>query len=103
MHRACYDATKKYSKDNFIVISKLGTSFIPTLFGLKRKVDLIAGKFKFLPDKFSDRLMQFMSNFWPNHLPRRMEKFRDLYEHHWVIETSDDAIDEASAFLLKAR
>ena len=41
LHRACYDATKKYSKDNFIVINNLGTDFIPTLFALKRKVDLL--------------------------------------------------------------
>ncbi|MEO0570475.1 MAG: D-lactate dehydrogenase [Bacteroidota bacterium] len=98
LHRACYDATKKYSKDNFIVIHKLGTDFIPKLFALKRKVDLFAGRFKFLPNKFSDRLMQFLSNFWPNHLPRRMEEFRNLYEHHWIIETADDAIDEARAY-----
>ena len=98
LHRDCYDATKKYSKDNFIVISKMGTGYIPNLFALKRKVDLIAGKFKFLPSKFSDRLMQFLSNFWPNHLPKRMEEFRDLYEHHWVIETSDEAIEESRAY-----
>ena len=98
LHRACYDATKKYSKDNFIVIHKLGTSFIPTLFSLKRKVDLIASRFKFMPDKFSDRLMQFLSEFWPNHLPRRMEEFRDLYEHHWIIETADESIDESREY-----
>ncbi len=98
LHRDCYDATKKYSKDNFIVISKMGTGYIPNLFALKRKVDLIAGKFKFLPSKFSDRLMQFLSNFWPNHLPKRMDEFRDLYEHHWVIETSDEAIEESRAY-----
>ncbi len=98
LHRACYDATKKYSKDNFIVIHKLGTSFIPTLFSLKRKVDLIASSFKFMPDKFSDRLMQFLSEFWPNHLPRRMEEFRDLYEHHWIIETADESIDESREY-----
>ena len=98
LHRACYDATKKYSKDNFIVIHKLGTSFIPTLFSLKRKVDLIASRFKFMPDKFSDRLMQFLSEFWPNHLPRRMEEFRELYEHHWIIETADESIDESREY-----
>ncbi|MEM7108438.1 MAG: D-lactate dehydrogenase [Bacteroidota bacterium] len=98
LHRDCYDATKKYSKDNFIVISKMGTDYIPNLFALKRKVDLIAERFKFLPSKFSDRLMQFLSNFWPNHLPKRMEEFRDLYEHHWVIETSDEAIEESRAY-----
>ena len=98
LHRDCYDATKKYSKDNFIVIHKLGTRFIPKLFALKRKVDLIASRFKFMPDKFSDRLMQFLSEFWPNHLPRRMEEFRDLYEHHWIIETSDESIDESREY-----
>ena len=77
LHRDCYDATKKYCKDTFVVIDKMGPSFIPKLFELKRKVDLLAEKFKFLPNKFSDRLMQFLSNFWPNHLPNRMGKYRD--------------------------
>lgn len=95
LHRDCYDAAKKYSKDTFLVIERLGTTFLPTLFELKRKVDIIAKKFKFLPDNFSDRLMQFLSIFFPNHLPKRMEKFRDLYEHHWIIEMSDDGISEA--------
>jgi D-lactate dehydrogenase len=95
LHRDCYDAAKKYSKDTFLVIERLGTTFLPTLFKLKRKVDIIAKKLKFLPDNFSDRLMQFLSIFFPNHLPKRMEKFRDLYEHHWIIEMSDDGISEA--------
>ena len=99
MHRDCYDAAKKYSKDTFIVIDKLGTNFLPTLFELKRKVDLLSKKFKFLPDKLSDRIMQFLSYLWPNHLPARMDKFRDLYEHHWIIEMSDDGIEEAKNYL----
>ena len=98
LHRDCYDAAKKYSKDTFLVIEKLGTKFLPTLFELKRTVDIIATKLKFLPNNFSDRMMQFLSNFWPNHLPKNMEKFRDLYEHHWVIEMSDDGIEEARKY-----
>ena len=100
-HRDCYDAAKKYCKDTFLVIDKLGPSFIPKLFELKRTVDLIAEKFKFLPEKFSDRLMQFLSAFWPNHLPKRMEEYRDLYEHHWVIEMADDGIEEAEKYFDK--
>ncbi|MDG1974552.1 MAG: D-lactate dehydrogenase, partial [Flavobacteriaceae bacterium] len=50
VHRDCYDAAKKYSKDTFLVIEKLGTNFLPTLFELKRKVDIITSKFKFFPD-----------------------------------------------------
>ena len=39
VHRDCYDAAKKYSKDTFIAIDKMGPSFIPKLFEIKRKVD----------------------------------------------------------------
>ena len=98
LHRDCYDAAKKYSKDNFIVIEKLGTNFLPTLFELKRNVDIIASKVKFLPDKFSDRLMQFLSLFFPNHLPKKMEQFRNRFEHHWIVEMSDEGIDEAREY-----
>ena len=101
LHRDCYDAAKKYSKDTFLVIERLGTTFLPTLFELKRKVDNIAEKLKFLPNNFSDRLMQFLSNFFPNHLPKRMEKFRDIYKHHWIIEMSDEGINEARDYFSK--
>ena len=98
LHRDCYDAAKKYSKDTFVVIDKLGPNFIPKLFDLKRKMDLLADKFSFLPSKFSDKLMQFLSSFWLNHLPKRMEQFRNKFEHHWVIEMSDEGIDEAQQY-----
>ena len=101
LHRECYDAAKKYSKDTFIAIDKLGPNFIPWLFDFKRKVDLLSEKFKFLPSKLSDKIMQFLSHFWPNHLPKRMELFRDKYEHHWIIEMSDDGIEEADTFFKK--
>ena len=101
LHRDCYDAAKKYSKDNFIVIEKLGTKFLPTLFELKRSVDLLSKKFSFLPNKLSDKIMQFVSTLLPNHLPKRMENFRDSYEHHWIIEMGDEGIYEAKKYFNK--
>ena len=101
LHRDCYDAAKKYSKDTFLVIDNLGTKFLPTLFELKRKVDFMSKKINFLPNKLSDKLLQFLSRFYPNHLPKRMENFRDKYEHHWVVEMSDDGILEAKDYLTK--
>lgn len=101
LHRDCYDAAKKYSKDNFIVIEKLGTKFLPILFELKRSVDLFSKKFNFLPNKLSDKIMQFFSTLLPNHLPKRMENFRNSYEHHWIIEMGDEGIDEAKKYFTK--
>ena len=60
LHRDCYDVSKKYGKDMFIVISKLGAKFIPKLFAFKQ-FDAFTDKLGFLPNKMSDRVMQYMS------------------------------------------
>ena len=98
LHRDCYDAAKKYSKDTFLAIDKMGPSFIPKLFEFKRRIDIFAKKINFLPSKLSDIIMQSLSRLLPNHLPKRMEEYRDNYEHHWIIEMSDDGIDEANKY-----
>jgi D-lactate dehydrogenase len=97
--RDCYDVGKKYGKDTFIVIDKLGSKMIPKLFAMKRWVDRIANKLPFLPSKFSDHLMQWLSYCLPNHLPQRMEAFRDRYQFHFIIETADECVDETQAYL----
>ena len=98
LHRDCYDASKKYGKDSFLVISKLGSKYMPKMFAIKRTVDRYADKIKFLPSKFSDRMMQYMSALWPNHLPKRMDDYRDKYQHHWIIEMSNEGVDEAKNY-----
>ena len=98
LHRDCYDAAKKYSKDTFIVLDKLGTNFLPTLFEFKRSVDLLSKKIPILPSNLSDKIMQFLGKLFLNHLPKKMENFRDLYEHHWIVEMSDAGIEEARTY-----
>ena len=99
MHNSSYDISKKYGKDSYLVIDKLGTKYIPKMFAMKRTVDRWAGKFKFMPNKFSDRVMQYISQLFPNHLPKRMEEYREKYEHHWIVETSNEGVAEAQAYL----
>ena len=101
LHRECYDACKKYGKDSFLVIDKLGSKYMPKMFAIKRTVDRFADKIKFLPNKFSDRILQYMSYLWPNHLPKRMDEYRDKYQHHWIIEMSNAGVDEAKAYFDK--
>ena len=53
LHRDCYEVSKKYGKDTFIVIDKLGSKYIPKLWSFKRAVDLITDRLPFLPKKKS--------------------------------------------------
>jgi D-lactate dehydrogenase len=98
IHRDCYDASKKYGKDSFLVINKLGSKYVPKMFALKRIIDRYADKIKFLPSKLSDRLMQYMSALWPDHLPKRMNDYRDKYQHHWIIEMNNEGVAEAKKY-----
>jgi D-lactate dehydrogenase len=71
---------------------------LPTLFKFKRSIDRISDKLFFLPENLSDKILQFLSKLWVNHLPTKMEAFRDSYEHHWIVEMSDDGINEAREY-----
>lgn len=99
LHRDCYAVSKKYGKDTFVVIDKLGSKFIPKLFGIKRTVDRIASNFAFLPNKLSEAIMQWMSYLLPNHLPKRMDEYHEQYQHHWILEMSGEGIAEARTYL----
>lgn len=101
LHKDCYVTAQNYSKDTFVLIERLGTNFLPFLFSFKRILDLISSKIPFFPNNFSDRLMQFVGLLLPNHLPKKMDNFRDKFEHHWIIEMTDEGIIEARDYFVK--
>ena len=97
MHRVAFDIAEQYGKDTFLAIHYLGTARLPSLFAAKARADAFAGKLG-LRD-FSDKIMQFVSRFFPKHLPKRMREFRDKYEHHLILKMAGPAIGEARRFL----
>ena len=101
LHRDCYITAQNYSKDSFLLIERLVTSFLPFMFSFKRIIDLMSSKIPFCSNNLSDRLMQFLGSLFPNHLPKKMDDFRDNFEHHWIIEMTDDGITEAKDYFIK--
>ena len=99
MHREIFDIASDYGKDTLLAINYLGTDFLPTMFAWKGAFDARARKLSILPDNLSDKLMQFGAKLLPNILPKRMRQFRDRYEHHLILNMSDDGISEAKAYL----
>ncbi len=101
MHRDIFDIAEVYGKDTFMMIDKLGTDKMPDMFSAKGKFDAHISKVPFLPKHFSDRVMQCISKTLPNHLPERMKKYRDRYEHHLLLKMSGEGIAEAQTFLTR--
>lgn len=98
MHRSAYDASKRYGKDLFLFIQAFGTDKVPLAFALKSRFDGISEKLG-LGGAVSDRILQFISDVLPNHLPRRLNEYRDRYEHHLLLKMGNDGIDEARSYL----
>ncbi|MEM9221920.1 MAG: D-lactate dehydrogenase [Pseudomonadota bacterium] len=99
MHADTYDIAKDYGKDTLVLIDKLGTDHIPKIFALKGWVDARLNKLPILPKNLSDRIMQGLSRLWPNVLPRRMEEFRERFQHHLILKMRDGGIAEAQDYL----
>jgi D-lactate dehydrogenase len=99
MHRSAFDVAARYGKDMFLVIRRLGTDRLPALFAAKGRVDALARKLPFVADDLSDRLFQLAGRLMPQHLPTRMNEFRDRFEHHLILKMSGTGVDEARAYL----
>jgi D-lactate dehydrogenase len=97
IHRLAYDIGAKYGKDTFMFIEKFGTAKVPAAFALKDKVDGYLEKcgMKGLSDKF----LQLVTQFLPSHLPKRMNTFRDLYEHHLMIRIEHQDVEQVQQYL----
>lgn len=94
VHRDAFDMATEYGKDTFLAIRHLGTSRLPALFRVKRFIDRFAGG-----SNLGDRVLQAIARLFPNHLPSRLQDFRDRFEHHLILKMSGDGIAEARAYL----
>ncbi|MFX4813551.1 D-lactate dehydrogenase, partial [Acinetobacter baumannii] len=87
------DLSRTYGKDLFVYIRKLGTARVPLAFALKSRFDALAERCG-LGRNLADRLLQRLANRMPEHLPARMNAFRDRYAHHLLLKVSDAGIEE---------
>lgn len=98
IHRDAYDVAARYGKDTFLFIRKLGTQRMPMLFAAKSRMDALTERLG-LGTTLSDRLAQGVAALMPQHLPQRMNDFRDRYEHHLLLRMAGPGIAEAQALL----
>ena len=99
IHRDYFDACRRYGRDTFALIHYLGVEAMPRFFALKRSLDASFGRVKFLPRDLVDRVMQALSNIWPEMLPKRVLAYRQRYEHHLMLKVSQESVRETEAIL----
>ncbi|MBH2008376.1 MAG: D-lactate dehydrogenase [Xanthomonadaceae bacterium] len=99
LHRDAFDIARKYGKDLFLIIDRLGTDRLPMFFNIKNRTDAWFERFGFLPKHLTDRVLQWISKHLPDHLPNRLTAYRDQYEHHLMLKVSSEGLDEAREFL----
>ena len=97
IHRVAYDIGAEYGKDTFVFIEKFGTAKVPAAFAMKDKVDGYLEKVGM--KGLSDKVLQLITKFMPNHLPERMNQFRDQYEHHLILRIENQDVEQVQQFL----
>lgn len=98
MNRAAYDMTQRYGKDIFLFLRHVGSDHIPRAFAAKSWFEGLSERIG-LGSALSDRLLQATTDRLPEHLPERMNTFRDRYAHHLMLKMGDDGICEAREYL----
>ena len=98
LHRDAYELAETYGKDLYLFLKHIGTRHISTAFALKSGFDALTQRLGW-GATLSDRLLQKIVGWLPNHLPQRMNAFRDTYEHHLLLRMDNDGIEEARTYL----
>lgn len=98
MHRDCFDIARVYGKDTFLAIRVLGASRISGLLAVKSWFEGVASALRIFPRFASDRFLQLVSKLFPEHLPTRMNVFRDRFEHHLLLKMTGRGIEEVRRY-----
>ena len=99
LNRTTFVVAEKYAKDVALSIKYLGTERLPKAYAVKAKAEYILNKIPFLPKYLPDLIMCYAARCFPQHIPKRLREYRDTYEHHLILVTADEAIDEARQYL----
>ncbi|MEX0373312.1 D-lactate dehydrogenase [Spiribacter roseus] len=99
LHRELFDVARRYGKDSFLIIKKLGTARLPRAFALKNRIDRLFRPLPLLPDPITDHVLQRLSRLLPDPLPARVVEWRDRFEHHLILRVNGDMVEETEGFL----
>ncbi len=66
---------------------------------MKAWAENLLKRIPFMSSSLPDKTLQFMSRLFPQHLPERMLDYRDRFEYHMILCTSDAGIQEAADYL----
>lgn len=98
LHRDAYELAETYGKDLYLFLKHFGTERIALAFAMKSRFDNFTSRIG-LGSNLSDKLLQIAVKLLPNHLPKRMNAFRDAYEHHLLMRMDGEGIEEARRHL----
>lgn len=97
IHRDAFDVGDRYGKDTFLLIDRFGTDKVPAAFALKSRIDGWCERWGLRG--LTDRVLQRIAEWLPDHLPPRLRDFRARYEHHLLLKVSARDAEATRAFL----
>lgn len=99
LHRDAFDLADRYGKDQFVMIERLGTDRLPSVFAMKARLDAILSRLGWLPANLTDRMLFRLGRLLPDHLPPRLRTWRGRFAHHLLLRVSKSAAGETRTLL----
>lgn len=103
MHRDAFRLAERYGKDTFLAVSLLGPDRLPAFFRLKASFDGLTARLPWLGRRLSDRVMQWVMDALPSHLPQRLRHVGKRFEHQLILKLDLPASDELGSYLSKLK
>ncbi|WP_172123015.1 MULTISPECIES: D-lactate dehydrogenase [unclassified Devosia] len=98
IHREAYETAQVYGKDLFLFIRAFGTDNVPKAYAAKSWFDGLTEQLR-LGSTIGDHVLNALARLWPEHLPKRMNEYRDRYTHHLLLKMGGDGVAEAREYL----
>lgn len=98
IHRDAYETAQEYGKDLYLFIRAFGTDNVPKAFAAKSWFDGVAEKIG-LGASLSDHVLTGLARLFPEHLPKRLNAYRDRFTHHLLLKVGGDGVKEARDYL----
>jgi D-lactate dehydrogenase len=99
LNRSTFNIAERYGKDVALGVRYLGTERLPKAYGIKAKLENLLNKIPFLPKYLPDIFLYYLCRLWPQHLPKRLLRYRDQYKYYLILITADESIDESRKYL----
>lgn len=103
LHRDIFKLADNYGRDTVLLITMLGTNWLPKFFNIKRQLDSLCRRIPLLPQGFIDKLIYRIAKLFPSQTPQKLHQWNKQYEHQLILTIKGQLNEETQGLLAEIK